>query len=437
MARNNGDDDDLDQDALLAQLEASGDPGTGGTVLGGGQRSPIDGGPYDDTMGGRLPRGSVQTFGGPSDGLLNMGNQGIPYDYPDAGGRTGGTRPPTSNTMPVTPLPPLPMGQPATSTSANAPRMTQANGVWTLNEHGNQRQLQANEVDGAQKYTSDFWAANPTGFQAGNANSLNDAYKQFTGRDGDAAGLAAHARNPGGFAGAIAAISGSDEAKAYANRPQTILGGTTTTPPAGGAFTRENRDALKYGNVGRMEGFNTSDYGGDVKARNSVKNTFGRIASRYANAPNSVEAMMADPDFKSAFPNAKKVPGGAGDKIDFGGVLSDFETGAPVGVVDVLTASDPRNNTANGWAWMPDEGGTQTQGGGPAVPQPTGGTTRPTGPTRPTTTGAPTQGGGPLVPAPPQNADPMAAIMAEIQALQNGGGSPMEQDALLQLLGAV
>jgi len=435
MARNNFNDDDLDQDALLAQLEASGDPGTGGTVLGGGQRSPMEGGPYDDTMGGRLPRGSVQTFGGPSDGLSNTGNQGIPYDYPDAGGRTGGTRPPTSNTMPVTPPPPLPMGQPAASTSANAPRMTQANGVWTLNEHGNQRQLQANEVDGAQKYTSDFWAQNPTGFQAGNANSLNDAYKQFTGRDGDAAGLAAHARNPGGFAGAIAAISGSDEAKAYANRPQTILGGTTTTPPAGGAFTRENRDALKYGNVGRMEGFNTGDYGGDLKARNSVKNTFGRIASRYANAPNSVEAMMADPDFKSAFPNAKRVAGGAGDKIDFGGVLSDFETGSPVGVVDVLTASDPRNNTANGWAWMPDgEGGTQTQGGGP---QPTGGTTRPTGPTRPTTTGDPTQGGGPLVPAPPQNADPMAAVMAEIQALQNGGGSPMEQDALLQLLGAV
>ena len=212
--------------------------------------------------------------------------------------------------------------------------------------------------------------------------------------------------------------------------PQTILGGTTTTPPA---FTRDTRDALKYGNVGRMEGFNTGDYGGDVKARNSVKNTFGRIASRYANAPNSVEAMMADPDFKSAFPSAKRVAGGAGDKIDFGGVLSDFESGSPVGVVDVLTASDPRNNTANGWAWMPDgEGGmVQTQGGGPAAPQANVGQRIDNGSMgRPAPTDAPAQ-------TPPQNADQMAAVMAEIQALQNGGGSPMEQDALLQLLGAV
>ena len=400
MARNNWDDEPLDADALMQQLGGD-SPNTGNQ----GQIGHI-------TRGGTVPLGPLQ--GGPASNPV-------------------GNDMPTSNTMPVTPLPPLPMGQPATSTSANAPRMTQANGVWTLNEHGNQRQLQANEVDGAQKYTSDFWAANPTGFQAGNANSLNDAYKQFTGRDGDAAGLAAHARNPGGFAGAIAAISGSDEAKAYANRPQTILGGTTTTPPAGGAFTRENRDALKYGNVGRMEGFNTSDYGGDVKARNSVKNTFGRIASRYANAPNSVEAMMADPDFKSAFPNAKRVAGGAGDKIDFGGVLSDFESGSPVGVVDVLTASDPRNNTANGWAWMPDgEGGmVQTQGGGPAAPQANVGQRIDNGSMgRPAPTDAPAQ-------TPPQNADQMAAVMAEIQALQNGGGSPMEQDALLQLLGAV
>ena len=395
MARNNWDDEPLDADALMQQL--------GGDSQNTGNQGQIG----HITRGGTVPLGPLM---GPDDA-------------------------PTSNTMPVTPLPPLPMGQPATSTSANAPRMTQANGVWTLNEHGNQRQLQANEVDGAQKYTSDFWAQNPTGFQAGNANSLNDAYKQFTGRDGDAAGLAAHARNPGGFAGAIAAISGSDEAKAYANRPQTILGGTTTTPPAGGAFTRENRDALKYGNVGRMEGFNTGDYGGEVKARNSVKNTFGRIASRYANAPNSVEAMMSDPDFKSAFPNATRVAGGAGDKIDFGGVLSDFESGSPVGVVDVLTASDPRNNTANGWAWMPDgEGGmAQTQGGGPA-PKTSGPASQPT---RPTSTSDPTQVGGPLVPASPQNADPMAAIMAEIQALQSGGNSPMDQQALLQMLGAV
>jgi hypothetical protein len=407
MARNNWDDEPLDADALMQQL--GGEPPVAGDKIDFGGVIPNTGNQGQIghiTRGGTVPLGPLM---GPDDA-------------------------PTSNTMPVggTPTTPRPPA-PADPRSANAPRISRSDtGGYTLKEHGNQRNLQANEVGDATKYVNDFWTANPIGFQAGNANSMNDAYRQFTGRDGDAAGLAAHAKNPGGFEGAINAIANSDEAKAYANRPQTILGGTTTTPPAGGAFTRENRDALKYGNVGRMEGFNTSDYGGDVKARNSVKNTFGRIASRYANAPNSVEAMMADPDFKSAFPNAKRVAGGAGDKIDFGGVLSDFETGSPVGVVDVLTASDPRNNTANGWAWMPDgEGGTQTQGGGPAAPQANAGPRIDNGAIgRPAPVDAPAQ-------APTENADPMAAVMAEIQALQNGGGSPMEQDALLQLLGAV
>jgi len=207
---------------------------------------------------------------------------------------------------------------------------------------------------------------------------------------------------------------------------------TTATTQTGGAttpatFTRENRDALKYGTVGRTEGFNTSDYGGDVKARNSVKNTFGRIASRYANAPNSIDAMMADPDFRAAFPNAKRVPGGAGDKIDFGGVLSDFESGVPVGVVDVLTMSDPGNNTANGWAWMPDgEGGTTAAPATPTSQGVTGQRIDTVSPARPAVSVAdvvqPTD-------------DPMEKILAEIEALQNGGASPMDQQALMQLLG--
>ena len=153
----------------------------------------------------------------------------------------------------------------------------------------------------------------------------------------------------------------------------TAPGATAPTAPAAdpaaaaGINGMDWRKALGgYNSNGTMLGFNTAlDYGND-KAANSVKNTFGRIASRYKNAPSMIDAVMADPDFQRAFPNAKKVPGGAGDKIDFGGVLSDFESGVPVGVVDVLGASDPTNDTAAGWTWqdLANDGGGGPAGGG-------------------------------------------------------------------------
>jgi hypothetical protein len=118
------------------------------------------------------------------------------------------------------------------------------------------------------------------------------------------------------------------------------------------------RDRLRYSNVGALGGFNTGDYGGDRKARNSVKNTFGRIASRYASQPNSLDAVMQDADFRAAFPNARKV---GHDKIDFGGVQSDFESGTPVGVIDVLEASDPATNTAKRWQWGVETGDANPQ----------------------------------------------------------------------------
>ena len=162
----------------------------------------------------------------------------------------------------------------------------------------------------------------------------------------------------GNLAPILGAIGQSGEAQSYRNRPPA--GGQTATQNAVLGLTQ--RDALRRGNTGTMLGFNTGDYGGDTKARTSVKNVFGRIASRYANNPNSIDAILSDPDFKAAFPNARKVGGGAGDKIDFGGVLSDFETGVPVGVVDVLQNSDPTRNSATGWQWLPEDVGQ----GGPA-----------------------------------------------------------------------
>lgn len=166
-----------------------------------------------------------------------------------------------------------------------------------------------------------------------------------------------------------------------------LLGGGTglnQTQPAGVAPLEETvqaapatdmaaRKALGgYSGGGTMMGFNTAlDYPDD-KAATSVKNTFGRIASKYGNKPSSIDAVMADADFQRFFPGAKKVQGGAGDKIDFGGVLSDFESGVPVGVVDVLGAADPNADTSAGWTWQDeanDGGGGMALGGGGGLDQ--------------------------------------------------------------------
>lgn len=142
-------------------------------------------------------------------------------------------------------------------------------------------------------------------------------------------------------------------------QPQQSQAPGTTPPgsqtPSTAQFTREQRDQLTWGNTGRMEGFEVnSTYGGDVKARNSVKNTFGRIASRYPATPEGLRQVVNDPDFKRAFPNARLIEDRTGDKIDFGGVKSDFETGTPVGLVDVgraFAGAEQKEQTA--WVWQP------------------------------------------------------------------------------------
>lgn len=142
--------------------------------------------------------------------------------------------------------------------------------------------------------------------------------------------------------------------------PKTVApppsGDPNAPPPPPGPMTREQRDVLQRGTLGNLEGFMArSSYGNDLKARNSVKNTFATIASRYPSKPSSIDLILADPDFKRLFPNAQKV---SADSIDFGGVLSDFEVGTPVGVIDVLTAADPTTDTARGWWWGYNAAGT-------------------------------------------------------------------------------
>jgi hypothetical protein len=217
---------------------------------------------------------------------------------------------------------------------------------------------------------------------------------------------------------------------------QQMLGGTPTnqTQPAGVApLTPEapqaagpvgnGVDARKalggYAGVGTMRGFNTAMDYGDDKAANSVKNTFGRIASRYANKPSSIDSIMADPDFQRYFSGAKKVQGGAGDKIDFGGVLSDFESGVPVGVVDVLGAADPNADTSVGWTWQDeanDGGGAMPGAGGGVDPMAMMG-------------GQSGMGGLDAL----ANSDVLAQILATLQ--KNGAGQGDEQALLQSLMG--
>lgn len=201
-------------------------------------------------------------------------------------------------------------------------------------------------------------------------SQLRAAYKRILKRDPDDSELESHLQGRYDSASvqrAIQAVQTSPEALQVATANQPGGQGSSTTPgergPAvpgsttGGGMSREQRDTLKWGDVGKMEGFQVgSDYGGDTKARNSVKNTFGRIASRYPATPEGVRMVMQDPDFKRAFPNARLIDHPTGDKIDFGGVKSDFESGSPVGVVDVGRAFSGAGQTEQtGWQWLTDD----------------------------------------------------------------------------------
>jgi hypothetical protein len=183
-------------------------------------------------------------------------------------------------------------------------------------------------------------------------------------------------------------------------------------PPDGGNSIQSRKALGGYAGRGKMMGFNAAMDYPDDKAANSMKNTFGRIASRYDAKPGSVDAIMADPDFKRYFALAKKVKGGAGDKIDFGGQLSDFESGTPVGVVDVGGSFDPANDSGAGWTWQDiandgGGGGDQMGGGG---------------------------GGLDLSALGGNDQSSLDQILAEIAALEGGENTPMDIESLLAQL---
>lgn len=195
-------------------------------------------------------------------------------------------------------------------------------------------------------------------------------------------------------------------------------------PAAPSGNSRDTRAALGgYAGKGTMLGFNQGDYGGDAKAANSVKNTFGRIASRYEAKPSSMKLIANDPDFQRYFAGATFDDK---DRLHLpAGMMSDFEGGVDVGSegegIDVLGSSDPANDTAAGWTWQDlknDGGGMGPQGGaggGLDINALLG-----------ASQGA--AGGG-------DGQQTLDEILAEIAALSGGENTPMDLKALLAQMG--
>ncbi len=138
--------------------------------------------------------------------------------------------------------------------------------------------------------------------------------------------------------------------------------GATPPPMAkmpGGAMARygtadiEGAGDLKAGNYGG-EGFSyDSRAAAGERGGNTIKNSFGKIASRYdPTQAGAAKAVMADPDFQRLFPEATLVEHPNGDMIDFG-------DGKPV---DVLRAARA-GGAGEAWQWGVDDGSGGGGGG--------------------------------------------------------------------------
>jgi hypothetical protein len=121
-------------------------------------------------------------------------------------------------------------------------------------------------------------------------------------------------------------------------RPHTYQGGALAYYGTGDIDGAED---LKGGSHAST-GVNLAGWESKERGSNSIKNTAMKIATRYPPKPSSIDLWLNDPDTKRFFPNAKKV---GFDKVDFG-------DGKPV---DILKMADPNTDTAEAWAWMPDD----------------------------------------------------------------------------------
>lgn len=176
------------------------------------------------------------------------------------------------------------------------------------------------------------------------------------------------------------------------------------TPTA--APTAASRPAA--GDFSRMQGYDQNNWGN----MDSLKYRIGEILSRYGASPTGASQAINDADLRSLAPNARFVgDNGRNDVIDFGGII-DPHSGARIGRVDVGRGFDPNNpNAETNWVWQDLENDAQGGGGASLLPM---------APPSDLATALRLGGGG---------SDTLEKIQQEIQALINGGASPVSMDA--------
>jgi hypothetical protein len=249
---------------------------------------------------------------------------------------------------------------------------------------------------------------------------VSNAYRDYLGRPGSEQEILSHLGN-GRFLGpehrtnvmsAVDSIRTSPEATA---RTQAASAPAPTQPSnasgGGGAWNQNYeweaaeggpRVGDLFGRIGdpsRMTGFNTAGWGTGERGTESLKNTFGMIASRYDPRNDaSLGQILADPDFRAFFPNA--VQEGV-DKIDFDGPGGDP-------AVDVWRNHVPGQG-GDAWAYQPPGGAGGSSGGGAVM-----------------------SGGSDLfnsVMGAGSTDDTLARIQQELNALINGQPSDLAQEA--------
>jgi hypothetical protein len=282
----------------------------------------------------------------------------------------------------------------------DGPRIVYRDGKTYLAEHGNERWLQGREVSDAQGYVNDYWSAN-----GGNPDGdpIRDAYRQYLGREADDAGYAAHSRNPGGQSAAIDFIKNSDEAKAYAASLAAGGGQPGSSGGTGGA-------AGLGGGSTPFEGF---DFQRAQDTGFSAKDSFAKAASAAGEPPPGLDkAALAGWFDKYIRPGMEadghKINWVEGDKMNFTSPQGTF------------TVDWVRGAGADGYAfaWQVEDGSGGAPAGGGAAPVAQADTSNQS----------------------LANAEGLASsdlferLMAEAQAAATGKGSPMNMDALLQLL---
>ncbi len=201
------------------------------------------------------------------------------------------------------------------------------------------------------------------------ADIVQSAYTALLGRPAESnQAILSHlgdgrAMNREGAMNAIRSIAGSPEAQAYRDSQRAgvmdAARGESRASEANQALS-----SLPAQDFSRMRGYDASNWNNGM---NSAKYNAGHILSRYQASPNGLRQAVSSEEFQKAFPGAKLVEGGAGDKIDFGNFF-DEHSGTNVGVIDVGRAFDPNNPDAEtDWGW--DLEGLAQGGGNAGMPQ--------------------------------------------------------------------